>query len=248
MKWEIKQISKPKLKNSILIEGLPGIGNIGKIVVDFMIDNLNAKKLFEISSYSFPHCVFINEDNLVDLPLIEIYYKNFKDKSILFLSGDVQPQNERSCYEFCDTVLDLFQKDKGKEIITLGGIGFPKIPRFTRVYCTGNNKKAINKYKYVKKDIYGVVGPIMGVSGLLVGLAGKRKIIATSLLAETFAHPNYLGIEEAKKILNILNQKLNLKLNVERLDEEFEDIKKEIKVKNINKKEPKVKTDISYIG
>ena len=29
-----------KLKNPILVEGLPGIGNVGKLAVDFMIDDL----------------------------------------------------------------------------------------------------------------------------------------------------------------------------------------------------------------
>ncbi len=59
--WKIKQIGKkPKLKSPILVEGLPGIGNVGKVVVDFIIDKLKAKKLYEFSSYSFPHSVFVN--------------------------------------------------------------------------------------------------------------------------------------------------------------------------------------------
>ena len=28
------------IRNPVLIEGLPGIGNVGKIVVDFLIDQL----------------------------------------------------------------------------------------------------------------------------------------------------------------------------------------------------------------
>ena len=46
--WNIKQIGKiPKLKNAVFIEGLPGIGNVGKVAVDFLIDELKAKKLYE---------------------------------------------------------------------------------------------------------------------------------------------------------------------------------------------------------
>jgi len=50
MTWEITKTVKkmPKLKKPILIEGLPGIGNVGKVAVDFMIDELKAKKLFDI--------------------------------------------------------------------------------------------------------------------------------------------------------------------------------------------------------
>ena len=49
--WKIKPVGKkPNLKNPVLIEGLPGIGNVGKIVVDFMVDELKAQKVYEIYS------------------------------------------------------------------------------------------------------------------------------------------------------------------------------------------------------
>ena len=38
---------KPKLNNPILIEGLPGIGNVGKLAVEHLIDSINAKKFAE---------------------------------------------------------------------------------------------------------------------------------------------------------------------------------------------------------
>jgi len=47
MVWKIRKVIKtmPKLKDPILIEGLPGIGNVGKVAVDFMIDELGAVKI-----------------------------------------------------------------------------------------------------------------------------------------------------------------------------------------------------------
>lgn len=257
MTWEIKQVSKPKIKNPILIEGLPGVGNVGKIAVDFIIDKIKAKKLFEFSSYNLPHCVFINENNLMELPTIEIYYKNLKNKTLLFLAGDIQPLDEVSCYEFCNKVLDTFEKDKVKEIITLGGIALQRIPKSPKVYCTGTSKKVISKYRTngISNKIYGMIGPIIGVSGLLAGLAGRRKIPAISLLAETYAHPTYLGIKGAREILKVLNKELNLNINLEELDDEITKIEEEIKTKTNKirkirkpKKIPKISHDISYIG
>ena len=192
--WKIDHIGKkPKLKSPILIEGLPGIGNVGKVTVDFLIDELKAKKLYEITSNTFPHSVFVNEDNLVELPKIEVFYKKFdsKKQDLILLGGDVQPVDEVSSYEFSEKVLDIAEQFKGKEIITLGGIGLVEIPKKPKVYCTGNNKKIIQKYKnrMVNNKLYGVVGPIVGVSGLLVGLATRRKMDAISFLAETYGHP-----------------------------------------------------------
>jgi len=109
--WKIEQIGKkPKLNDPILIEGLPGIGNVGKVAVDFLIDELKAKKLYEITSHSFPHSVFVNENNLVELPRIEIFYKKFdgKKRDLMLLGGDVQPTDEVSSYQFSEKILDLF--------------------------------------------------------------------------------------------------------------------------------------------
>ena len=46
MEWEINALGEvPKLRDAILIEGLPGIGNVGKLAVDFLIEELKAKKI-----------------------------------------------------------------------------------------------------------------------------------------------------------------------------------------------------------
>ena len=37
---------KIEIKNPILIAGLPGIGNVGKIAVDFLIEEMKAKKIY----------------------------------------------------------------------------------------------------------------------------------------------------------------------------------------------------------
>lgn len=261
--WKIMQFGKlPRLKNPVFIEGLPGIGNVGKVAVDFLIDELKAKKLYEITSYTFPHSVFVNEDNLVELPIVEVFYKQTgSGNDLLLLGGDVQPIDEISSYEFSEKILDIVQKFKGKEVITLGGIGLNDIPKKPRVYCTGNTKKIISKYKdeRVSNDLYGVVGPIVGVSGLLLGLASRKNIEAISFLAETYGHPMYLGIKGAKEILRVLNKKLKLKIDVNRLDKEIKDIESQIIKKSeqlsevtkqiaLKKLQKKTGKDVDYIG
>ena len=231
--WKINQIGKkPKLDEPILIEGLPGIGNVGKVAVDFIIDELKAKKLFEINSYTFPHSVFVNENNLVELPTIEVFYKKFdgKKQDLLLLAGDIQPVDEVSSYEFSDQILDIVEQFNGMEVITLGGIGLSEIPKRPKLYCTANCKSIIKKYKdgIVEDKLYGVVGPIVGVSGLLVGLAKNRKIDAISFLAETYGHPMYLGIKGAREILKLLNKKLELNVNINKLDKEIKEVESEI--------------------
>ena len=261
--WKFEQVGKkPKLRNPILVEGLPGIGNVGKVAVDFLIDELKAKKLYDVSSYTFPHSVFVNEKNLVELPKIEVFYKKFGNKKndIIFLAGDIQPIDEVSSYEFSEKMLDLVEKFGGKEIITLGGIGLSDVPKQPKMFCTGSSKEIIKKYKDGADDkLYGVVGPIVGITGLLVGMAPKRKMNAIAFLAETYGHPMYLGIKGAREILKILNKNLNLKINIKKLDEEIKEVETEIvkrsgelakvtKQTALKKLQGKIGKETSYIG
>lgn len=261
--WKLTQVGKkPKLNNPVLIEGLPGIGNVGKVAVDFIIEELKAKKLFDVFSYTFPHSVFVNDKNLVELPIIEVYYKKMGKKDLLLLAGDVQPIDEVSSYEFSDTILDMAKGFGCKEVVTLGGIGLQTVPKKPKVYCTGNTKEIVGKYcKGVKMSdkLYGVVGPIVGVSGLLVGLAGKKKMEGVAMLAETFGHPMYLGMKGAKEILFILDKKLGLKLDLKKIDAEIKDMENELvkrtgelakvsKQAALKKIQGRFGKEISYIG
>ena len=49
----IKYEHMPELNRPILIEGLPGIGNVGKIACDFLCEKIDAKKFATIYSESF---------------------------------------------------------------------------------------------------------------------------------------------------------------------------------------------------
>jgi len=231
--WQIlKTAPLPKLRDPIFIEGLPGIGNVGKVAIDFIIDGTKARKIFDIYSHVFPHSVFVTENNLIELPKISMYYKKMpkKKRDILLLGGDVQPTDEVPSYEFSEKILDMIEKFNCKEIVTLGGIGLPIVPKKPKVYITGNSKELIEKYVAgtdLDKKLYGVVGPIIGVSGLLLGLSKRRRMRAVSLLAETYGHPMYLGMRGAREAVRILNQKLSLGLNISQLDREIEEVEKE---------------------
>lgn len=250
--WKVTTRKKIKPKHAILIEGLPGIGNVGKIVVDYLIEQLKAEKIAHFFSYLLPNTVFVNQDNLVELPKIELYYKQIQGQDYLFLTGDVQPSNEQASYKFTECVLDQAKKYGCKEIITLGGIGLGEIPQKPKVYCTGNDKALIKKFTKLgaKDDIYGLVGPIIGVSGLLIGLSTPKKIKAATLLTETYNHPMYLGIIEAKESLKLLNKRYSLQLNFRQLNKEIKKLEQQNGQEPDNPKLKRLKKikEINYIG
>lgn len=251
--WEIKLKKSFSCKEPIFIEGLPGIGNVGKVVVDYVVDKLKAKKIGSFFSYDLPHSVFVDEKNLVQLPSIEMYHLNIKGQDFIFLTGDAQPSVERSSYELSEEILNILVDFNTKQIITVGGIGLNEVPENPETYVTGNNKSFISEFVSLgaNKNIYGVVGPIVGVSGLLLGLSKKKKIPAAALLGETFGHPMYIGLKEARNIILMLNKKYGFKVDLKDLDKEIKSIEEELENdKPITKKYSKTTQykDTNYIG
>ena len=252
--WEVRVIKNIKVKNPVLIEGLPGIANVGKIVIDYLIEELEAVKVMTFFSFDLPNSVFVNESNLVELPRIELYYKRINNKDFLFLAGDVQPSSERASYVFSELILDLVGKQGCKEIVTLGGIGLSEPPEKPDVFCAGNNEKFVKKFleKGAKNNVYGLVGPIIGISGLLVGMSAKRRIKATALLAETFGHPMYLGLKGARSSIKVLNKVYEFNVNLRSLNKEIKLVEQEEnEVHNsdsVSLQKIKKLKEINYIG
>jgi proteasome assembly chaperone (PAC2) family protein len=175
--WKTTLLKKDlKLKKPVLIEGMPGIGNVGKIAADTMVDQLKAEKIASFFSFCLPNSVFVKDNNMVELPKIEMYHKKKGSSDFLFLVGDVQPMHEENSYKFAEAVIKLCSELGCEEIVALGGIGLAELPKEPKLYCTGNDKKLIQEFEKlgVSNKLYGFVGPIMGITGLLLGLSFLR--------------------------------------------------------------------------
>jgi len=256
MTWQVTTISKPKhIRSPVLVEGLPGIGNVGKLAVDYIIEQLRPQLFYEFYSQYMPHTVFINKQNIVELPKLGIYALKGKRHDVLVLAGDMQPVDEYSCHSFVETVLEICKSFEVKQIITLGGIGHPQPIDEPQVFITGNCKEAVDWFadQNLKNELTGIVGHIIGVTGLLVALAKKYDIKAVALLADSYAHPLHIGIKEARALLSVLINKLGLRLKLDKFDKEIKQLELVEKARAKELSELKSKPSIgikerSYIG
>jgi uncharacterized protein (TIGR00162 family) len=256
--WEIVEYSSPKIISPILIEGMPGIGNVGKIAMDILVEETKAVLIKSFYSKNLPNSVFVNEDNLVDLPKISLYYKRINSQDYFFLTGDVQPVTEYSSYTFSELIVEMFKSYNGKFMVTLGGIGLSNVPEHPKVYITGNDASFVLKTTSLFKlknlpfesKIYGTVGPIIGISGLLLGISKKYSIPAYCLLAETLGHPVYVGLKGSRAILEILVKAYALNIDLVKLDKEIKQVNEPATMdkKDSDKSKYKKYSEVNYIG
>ncbi|HET8686015.1 MAG TPA: proteasome assembly chaperone family protein [Methanosarcina sp.] len=243
-----------ELKNPILVVGLPGVGLVGKLVAEHMVDELGAEKIMEVYSPHFPPQVLVNEDCTVRPVSNTIYHAKAKENDVLFLVGDHQSTTSQGHYELCSLYLDIAEEFGVPRIYTLGGYPTGKLTYEETVLGVANNIKLIEEIKE-----YGVEfresepsGGIVGASGLLVAFSRMRGIDAACLMGMT---PGYLmDPKSAQSLLKVLCKIFEIEVNTESLEkkaEEMENILEKLKEKEEQQTIQEVKPteeDLRYIG
>ena len=243
---------KPKLTNPLLIEGLPGIGNVGKLAVEHIIESIKAKKFAELYSMDFPPQVFINSDGTIKLVNNEFYFWKAKKKNqrdLILLTGDYQGLSSRGQYELVESILDLIVEFNVKEMYTLGGYGLGHEIKDPKVLFATTDKHLVKNIKsfgaIFKKNEPG--GGIIGASGLLLGLGKLRGVQGTCFMGET---PGYLvDPKSAKAVLKILRKITNIDFNLAKLEEKAKEIEyiahQLSEMENVSRDKP---DELRYIG
>ena len=60
----VKELAKVEAKNPVLIEGLPGLGLVGKIAMRYLIKQLKAQKFAYLYSPHFPYFVLVSKNGV----------------------------------------------------------------------------------------------------------------------------------------------------------------------------------------
>ncbi len=257
---EVKYLKKPKLKNPIMVEGLPGVGNVGRICASYLVTQLKAKKFAELFSPYFLPLVIIKKDSSIHLLKCDFYYKKGKKKGqrdMIFLVGDSQSLTPHGHYEVCGEILKVAKKFGVKDIITLGGYAVKEPPDEPKVMGAVNGEKLKKKYKKFDIDFKGRknVGHIVGASGLLLGMGKSEGIDGLCLMGETMSFPIVTDPKAAEAILDVLTKILNVDMDMSKIEKAVGEMERLIKKTeklhhSMAKNMPsgKKKPDVRYIG
>jgi hypothetical protein len=171
----------------VLIEGLPGIGQVGKLVAEYMIHVLGAEKIGEITSLDFPPQVILEEDGTVRLARNELYCYHGETRDLVFLIGDHQSTSNEGHYILADFYCEIAEELHVSRIYTLGGFGVGRLVNEPRVLGAVNRKEIRPEIEAAgvtfQRDEPG--GGIVGAAGLMLALSAQRNIEAACLMGET---------------------------------------------------------------
>jgi len=215
----LDSFSDKNLKDPLLIVGLPGIGQVGKLVAEYMIHMLGAEKIGEIQSIYLPPQVILEENGIARLPRNEIYLYRAPERHILFLVGDFQSTSNEGHYLLSDAYLDIAQELSVKLIYTLGGFGVGRLVNGSRVLGAVNREELRADIETAgvsfERDEPG--GGIIGAAGLLLGLGSSRGIDAACLMGETSGY--IVDPMSAANVLAVLSKLIGVTVDPTQLND-----------------------------
>jgi len=216
----IEELVKTELNRPILIEGLPGLGLVGKIAIRYLTRQLSAERFAYLYSPHFPYFVLVSKKGSVRLLRGTFHFwKNKKGKNdFVFFTGDSQAQTIEGQYEISNRILDFARQCEIKMVVTIGGYRVEAKDK-PKVIAAATNPELLNKALQAGAIISPMGSPIVGTAGLILGLAHFKKIDALCLLGET---RGYLpDPRAAKSVLEVLQTVLSFDVDLIGLEEEI---------------------------
>ncbi len=212
----IRPLEKVSLRDPILVEGLPGVGNVGKLAVDYLKDQLRAKMFATIYSKFFPPQVYVGEDGVIRLVSNDLYYHRATGSSgrdLVLLAGDYQGISPEGQYELTHRVLEYCANLGVREVYTLAGFAQGRVVEQARVLGAATSAARVEA---VKK--FGVVfsrtdpgGGLVGASGLFLGLGRTFGMEGVCLMGETSGY--FVDPRSAEAVLQVLTRILGLTID-----------------------------------
>ena len=213
----------PQLKSPYLICGFPGSGYVGKMAVDHLIQELQAKHLADIYSSSFPPQITIRNDGTAELMKNSIFYsesKTMSDKSLLLLTGDSQPANPDSEYGLAEEILDIASRFNSQIVFTLAAYITGVFMEKPRIFGTATHPDIVRSFH--ERNILSMDGgSITGMNGLIIGIAKLRGLKGTCLLGETSGY--VVDAKASKAILESLLSVIGMTVDMANLEKRAND-------------------------
>lgn len=225
----IKVLKEIEMENIFLIEGLPGVGNVGKVALDHVINETGAEIFARVFSRSLPPQVTMDDKGVLSLVAQELYHYESEGRQFVFLAGEYQGADSRGQYELAHEILKFLVERFGiARMYTLGGYGLGKMLESPRVLGAATSEEVADEMKAAGAE-FSEGEPsngIIGASGILLGL-GKEifNIDGGCLMGETSGY--IVDARSARNVLEVLMKLTGIAVSTDDLDirsEEAEEI------------------------
>ncbi len=226
MPTHLRYLRHPKLRHPVLVAGLPGIANIGKLAAEYLIHKLSAKKFLEMYSDHFPEWV-VQDEGIVSPLKVDFFHckpKGLKNDLIL-VTADAQAATPLGQYALTGDLLDVANHLGVAMVGTVAAyVLSPEENRNSGVVGAAS-EASIAKTLSDKGVRLLKSGVIVGMNGMLPGMAAWRGMKGFCLLGVTEGG-GLLDANASAAVLRSLASILNFKLDLKDLEQQAEKLAK----------------------
>jgi uncharacterized protein (TIGR00162 family) len=245
----IEQVAEPDVTEPALIEGLPGVGHVGKLAVEHLLEELDGELVRRVYSTHLPPQVAV-EDGIAELACAEIHALDADGTDLLVLTGNHQAGDGIGHYGLAATFLDIAGSFGTEMVYTLGGVPTGELIQEYDVIGAVNTPDRRDPLEDAGVEFREdePAGGIVGVSGLLLGLGGRRDVSAACLMGETSGY--LVDPKSAQAVLETLQELLEFEVDFSSLEsraEEMEEVVRKIQEMEQGTPTPSDE-DLRYIG
>ncbi len=247
--FEIEQLAEPELQDPVFVEGLPGVGHVGKLVAEHLVEELDGELVRRIYSTHLPPQVSV-EDGTTQLASVEIHAVTADDVDLLVLTGDHQAQDNVGHYGLTDAVLDVADDLDAQRVFALGGVPTGELIEEYDVIGAINDDEQREELEDAGVEFREdePAGGIVGVSGLLLGLGGRREMPAACLMGETSGY--LVDPKSAQAVLEVLQETIGFEVDFSSLEDRADEMEEVVrKIQEMEQGTPTPSDeDLRYIG
>jgi len=258
----VKHRDAPKLNRPVMIEGLPGVGNVGKLAGEHLVEELKAVHFADIYSKHFPPQVMVDDEGLAQMVSNKLYYHKrekpgkgmpgWGDRDILLLVGDFQGITPDGQYDICYEVMKLASDMGVEKVFTMGGYGLGRMVDEPRVLGAASSIDILEEMKDQDIVFGGGEQPgsgIVGASGLLLGMAPLFSMEGICFMGETSGY--FVDPKSSEAVLRVMSSILGLDIDLSALEtraREIEAITAKLQDMDMPDEEQESDDTLRYIG
>lgn len=218
----------PKLRNPILIAGLPDSGRVAKIVLDHLIKSLKALPLGYLYSDYLPPRLLLAQDGTPDLMKHELYYwiNDAADTDLVLYTGDAQPILPEGAFRLSEAIVTLAEQLGVHTVVTVGAFITGKITENPKVYGAASEMDLVRELQSLGVQIIDS-GAVTWMNGLIPGLAKVRSLKGVFLSGETSGF--MIDPRAATIILRVLTRKFGLHIEMKELEDQAAELEMALK-------------------
>ncbi len=221
-----------KLREATLLHGLPGLGLVGKLAVEMLIEHFSAEPVARLySEYMFlPDGnvgVGVLEGKELSYVTIDFYYTATSlGRELILMTAQTQPVNWGQ-YRTLQKVLDLARSWGVTRVISLGGFATDMVGERRKAYVAASSKVLLKEFtKCGARVLRG--GYVTGACGLVVGIAAINGFESATLLGETLGR--YPDPKGAKAVIDVLDKMYGIGFRAEIVEKKIKEVEKTLKL------------------